>query len=79
MDGMSSTYHITDRTELEDVTIVTITEWPAARRWTLISTAHGEDVVVSPAGRHTQDHVGTNERSVSTAVDNLLEWVADNV
>jgi hypothetical protein len=72
-------YTITDRTDVEDVTILTIAERGVEyshRRWTVVSGALGWDLVINPEGKHESiDPMGYGR----TQVMDLLGWITENV
>jgi hypothetical protein len=82
----NSTYHITDRTDIGEVSIITIAErvcdslgrplGGGQRYWTLVAHADGWDSLVGPGGQHFSLDPSGNDRPAVLAV---LGWVADNV
>jgi hypothetical protein len=79
-----STYSITDRTDRDDVSVVTVEEQLTdsfhrpigrPRLWTIVSHANGWDLLIKPNG----DHVDAFEPVGAIPIQRLLGWVADNV
>jgi len=68
-------FTLTDRTDWGDVTAMTATD-KGGRTWTLISDAAGNDVVITPTGRHFNLD---NPQGLTTAVKRFLNYITEIV
>lgn len=74
----NSTYRINSRTSLGTTDVITISENSGERdrNWTIVATADGLDVLVTPNG----DHVDPNSlRPNQIAARRLVDWIMNNV
>lgn len=67
-------FQIKSRTELSETSIIAATDI-YGRVWTLVATAGGEDVIITPQGEAI-DPMGA---TVPTIVGLFIEWLAVNV
>jgi hypothetical protein len=73
--GSNTRYEIFSLTDLEDTSIVTAFDG-GGRRWTLVSTADGENVVIWPSGRHTDVEDITPEMA---AAGSFVAWCVESL
>lgn len=75
MDSMNS-YQILSITNLDKTSIVTIAEVGSMRTWTYVTTADGEDMLVSPEGAH---YSAASDIDRNSTVTGLIAWIVENV
>lgn len=74
---MSARFDITEQTLLRDTSITTIVDrshpW---EKWTLIETAGGETLIVTPTGSHFDV---TSDQLESTVLEPLVSFIVNEV
>lgn len=75
-----SEFTITDRTDVNETSIITIEQGFSRQRWTLVSMADdGVSVLVDPDGTHHDETAMLDADQDSTAVGRVVAWIMNNV
>lgn len=70
-----SEFRITDKTEINDTTIVTIEQAFSNLRWTLVSTADGVDMMIDPKGTHHDEVAILDADRDGSALGRVVAWI----
>lgn len=73
-----SEFHITDKTDINTTTIVTIEQGFSKQRWTLVSTADGIDMMVGPDGTHYDEVAILDADRDASALGRVVAWIMNS-
>lgn len=65
-------------THISDATVITAMSLPGGRLWTLVSTATGQDVIVTPDGDHIT-YRPESDAVYTESLESFVQFIVDGV